>query len=119
MGGRCGGVRPTGKLTKMDIRDKSVLILGGYGLVGSAIARRILKERPSRLILLSLKREEAEEAVRGLHPERGSSRLEAAWGDVFALVNSAAAVLLAGALLRRRREKAGSGARPDTDEGLA
>ncbi|MGE0453077.1 MAG: short-chain dehydrogenase [Vicinamibacteria bacterium] len=68
----------------MDIRDKSVLILGGYGLVGSAIARRILKEHPSRLILLSLRREEAEEAVRSLQPERGSSGLEAAWGDVFA-----------------------------------
>ena len=68
----------------MDIRDSSVLILGGYGLVGQAVARRLLPEAPSRLILLSLKREEAEEAVRGLQPEAGGTELEPAWGDIFA-----------------------------------
>ena len=46
-----------------------VLILGGYGLVGQAVARRLLRERPRRLILLSLQREEAEEAVVSLSPE--------------------------------------------------
>jgi len=68
----------------VDIRDRSVLILGGYGLVGQAVARRLLPEAPSRLILLSLKQEEAEEAVRGLQPEAGGTELEAAWGDIFA-----------------------------------
>jgi hypothetical protein len=37
------------------------------------------------MILLSLKREEAEEAVAGLAPEAGGVELQAAWGDVFAL----------------------------------
>ncbi len=68
----------------MDIRDRSVLILGGYGLVGQAVARRLLPEAPSRLILLSLKQEEAEQAVRDLLPEAGATALEAAWGDIFA-----------------------------------
>ena len=69
----------------MDIRDKSVLILGGFGLVGQAVARRLLPEAPARLILLSLKQAEAEEAVRGIQPEAGGTVLEAAWGDIFAL----------------------------------
>jgi len=67
----------------MDIRGRSVLILGGYGLVGQAVARRLLREEPSRVVLLSLKREEAESAVAALAPERGEVELAAAWGDVF------------------------------------
>lgn len=67
----------------MDIRGKSILILGGYGLVGQAIARRLLPEEPRRLILLSLRREEAEEAVRVLGVDRGGVELVPAWGDIF------------------------------------
>jgi hypothetical protein len=67
----------------MDVRGKSFLILGGYGLVGQAVARRLLRESPRRLTLLSLKREEAEEAVRALEAERGAVELVPAWGDVF------------------------------------
>jgi hypothetical protein len=52
--------------------------------VGQAVARRLLRESPRRLILLSLKREEAEEAVASLAPEAGGVALEPAWGDVFA-----------------------------------
>jgi NAD(P)-dependent dehydrogenase (short-subunit alcohol dehydrogenase family) len=67
----------------MDVRGKTVLILGGYGLVGQAVARRLVRERPGRMILLSLKREEAEEAVAALREESGDVLLEAAWGDIF------------------------------------
>ena len=48
------------------------------------MARRLVRETPRRLILLSLKREEAEEAVAALAPEAGGVALEPAWGDVFA-----------------------------------
>jgi len=48
------------------------------------VARRLLRESPRRLILLSLKREEAEEAVAALAPEAAGVALEPAWGDVFA-----------------------------------
>jgi hypothetical protein len=71
----------------VDIANKSVLILGGYGLAGQAVARRLLREAPSRVVLLSLKREEAEEAVAALSPERGEVQLQAAWGDVFAFTD--------------------------------
>ena len=68
----------------MDIRGKSVLILGGYGLVGQAVARRLMQEQPRELTLLSLKKEEAEEAVEGVRAEADGVALHAAWGDVFA-----------------------------------
>lgn len=71
----------------MDIRNKSVLILGGYGLVGQAVARRLLPEGPRKMILLSLRREEAEEAVKAVEVEAGSVGLEPAWGDIFTLAD--------------------------------
>src|SRR5512143_3052272 len=71
----------------MDIRHKSVLILGGYGLVGQAVARRLLRESPRRMVLLSLKREEAEEAVATVGREAGGVELAAEWGDVFAFAD--------------------------------
>jgi hypothetical protein len=67
----------------MDITGKSVLILGGYGLVGQAVARRLIREVPREIVILSLRREEAEEAVVTLREEAGPVRLTAAWGDVF------------------------------------
>jgi NAD(P)-dependent dehydrogenase (short-subunit alcohol dehydrogenase family) len=71
----------------MDIRGKSVLILGGYGLVGQAVARRLLLEHPRELTLLSLHRHEAEEAVAAVREEAGEVALNAAWGDVFAFAD--------------------------------
>jgi NAD(P)-dependent dehydrogenase (short-subunit alcohol dehydrogenase family) len=71
----------------MDIRGKSVLILGGYGLVGQAVARRLLQEQPRELTLLSLRKEEADEAVSALRAEAGGVALQAAWGDVFAFAD--------------------------------
>jgi hypothetical protein len=67
----------------MDIRGKSVLILGGYGLVGQAVSRRLIREGPRRITLLSLRREEAESAVADLASECQGVELSAAWGDVF------------------------------------
>ena len=67
----------------MDIGGKHVLILGGYGLVGQAAARRLIREKPRRITLLSLKREEAEDARSALAAEAEGVELVAAWGDVF------------------------------------
>jgi NAD(P)-dependent dehydrogenase (short-subunit alcohol dehydrogenase family) len=67
----------------MDIRGKTVLVLGGYGLVGQAVAKRLLRDAPRRLILLSLRQEEAEQAVAAVAPEAGGVSVEPAWGDVF------------------------------------
>ena len=67
----------------MDIGGKHVLILGGYGLVGQAAARRLIREKPRRITLLSLRREEAEGARSALAAEAEGVELVAAWGDVF------------------------------------
>src|SRR5260221_2136966 len=71
----------------MGMRGKGVLILGGYGLVGQAVARRLLQEHPRELPILSLHRHEAEEATASLQSEAQESALHAAWGDVFAFTD--------------------------------
>ncbi len=69
----------------MDLRDKTVLILGGAGLVGTAVARKMLDGRPSRILIGSLRRAESEEAVELLRREKSAEgiELEAIWGDLF------------------------------------
>ena len=69
----------------MEVRDSTILILGGAGLVGAAVSRRLASRRPRRLVLASLRREEAEEAVTTLRAETGEGAVEAeaAWGDIF------------------------------------
>jgi saccharopine dehydrogenase-like NADP-dependent oxidoreductase len=47
----------------MDIQGKSVLVLGGFGLVGSAVARKLVHENPGKIIITSLHFSEAENAV--------------------------------------------------------
>ena len=53
----------------MDLRDKTVLILGGAGLVGIAVARKILESRPERIVIGSLRREESEAALAELRSD--------------------------------------------------
>ena len=53
----------------MDIQGKHVLVLGGYGLVGTAVCREILPHEPARLVVASLRKAEAETAVRRLRNE--------------------------------------------------
>jgi NAD(P)-dependent dehydrogenase (short-subunit alcohol dehydrogenase family) len=68
----------------VDIQGKNVLVLGGYGLVGMAVCREILRHDPRRLVVGSLRRSEAEEAVdvlRRAHP-RASAEILPAWGDL-------------------------------------
>lgn len=70
----------------MDIKGKSVLILGGWGLVGFAIARRIIVENPSKLIIASLNEWEAKEAVENLSlefPDYPKENIIPWWGNIF------------------------------------
>ena len=70
----------------MDVQGRTILLLGGSGLVGLAVARRLLKHGPKAVVVTALTREEAEGAVaelqgEGIVPE-GTS-LVAEWGDIF------------------------------------
>ncbi|CUS92696.1 short-chain dehydrogenase, partial [Candidatus Kryptobacter tengchongensis] len=70
----------------MDIKGKSVLILGAWGLVGSAVTRRIVQEKPRNIIVASLKQWEAEEAVEKLRkefPEFDRNFFIPWWGNIF------------------------------------
>lgn len=69
----------------MELNGRTVLILGGAGLVGLAVARRVLQHAPRRVVLASLRAEEAEGAVRELAAEfpDQATALEAVWGDIF------------------------------------
>src|SRR5437660_1136626 len=67
----------------MDLRDRTAMILGGSGLVGHAVARRLLAAAPRRLVLVALFEEEVRATARALEPYRGSALIEGDWGDVF------------------------------------
>ncbi len=70
----------------MELTERSFLVLGGWGLVGTAICRKLLEYRPKRLIVTSLRREEAEEAVAKLRaefPDIPPETIQPAWGNLF------------------------------------
>ncbi len=68
----------------MEIRDKTILLLGGYGLVGMAIAKKLLKEEPREVIICSLLKEESEKAIKELRKvNANNTRLSSVWGNVF------------------------------------
>lgn len=70
----------------MDIKNKTVLVLGGWGLVGSAICRKMMEEKPGRIIVTSLNKHEALEAVSDLkkeYPKAGKNFFVPWWGNIF------------------------------------
>lgn len=69
----------------MDIRGKNALVLGGFGLVGSNVCRELIAHEPARLVVASLRKEEAEQAVAELKAEfpKSKTKLFPAWGNIF------------------------------------
>jgi len=69
----------------MDIQGRTILLLGGSGLVGLAIARDLLPYRPRRLVIAALRQDEAEQGVDelGSHENAAEVELVPEWGDVF------------------------------------
>jgi len=91
----------------VDIRNKRVMVFGGWGLVGSAICREIIAEEPSKLVVCSLQHHEADDAVAQLHLEfpTTTTAITAEAGNVFvrnAVRTSSRDELLATADSRRR-----------------
>ncbi len=71
----------------MELTGKKVLVLGGWGLVGSAICRELIKYHPAKIFVSSLRKAEADEAVQQLQsefPHLDSNIFEAKWGNIFA-----------------------------------
>jgi len=68
----------------MDLKNKKVLILGGWGLVGAATARRIVEGKPKQIILTSLFEHEAKDICAKLSKEFKNKRLFTPWwGNIF------------------------------------
>ena len=70
----------------MQIKDSKILILGGFGLVGSAICRVLMKHEPASIIIASLKKEEAESAcklMRDEYPKKNPQMFIPKWGNLF------------------------------------
>lgn len=60
------------------------MVLGGWGLVGMAICRQMLREEPKELIVLSMTKAEAEEACHILQPNvKERTLLTPYWGNIF------------------------------------
>ncbi|CAN5766580.1 hypothetical protein BH23GEM6_BH23GEM6_06270 [soil metagenome] len=69
----------------MQISGSRVLILGGSGLVGMAIARELFPYRPSKLVVSGLTQTETQQALSELAAESAEHDVELAgcWGDIF------------------------------------
>lgn len=70
----------------MDIQNKTVLVLGGWGLVGNAVVRKLVPEKPKKIIVTSLKKEEALDEVERLKkefPNMPESYFVPWWGNIF------------------------------------
>lgn len=67
----------------MEIRDTRVLLLGGSGLVGMAIAREMLRYQPARLVITALTRRETDREMAELDAmARGKTEIDCRWGDI-------------------------------------
>ncbi|MFQ5602912.1 MAG: polysaccharide biosynthesis protein [bacterium] len=68
----------------MEIKNKKVMVLGGWGLVGMAICRKMLEEEPEELIVLSLNEWEAREACEELKQGiETQTKITPYWGNIF------------------------------------
>jgi len=92
----------------MDISGKTVLVLGGWGLVGSSVCRRLIADKPARIIITSLNEAEARAAVdqfSRLIPADAGITLVPWWGNIFGRFDereTSRDVLLDDATIRRR-----------------
>lgn len=69
----------------MDIKGKTILVLGGWGMVGQSICRKLIPENPAKIVICSLREEDAETMGEWLKKEVSGKDIEVGWewGDVF------------------------------------
>lgn len=64
--------------------DKTILLLGGAGLVGMQVAHQIARDiQPEKIIIASLYQREVREAIAPLEREFAKTQFLGVWGDVF------------------------------------
>jgi hypothetical protein len=68
----------------MEIKGKRILVLGGYGEVGSAVCRQLLIYEPEMLVVTSLRENEASDAAKELEAEyRTPCEIKHDFGNLF------------------------------------
>ena len=92
----------------MNLENRKILVLGGYGLVGMAVCRELLQRRPAEIQIHSLRIEESERAREELAPEAGQTRISISAGNIFGLADT-----------EDRIEKIRAELRPLSDDHLA
>src|SRR5881296_4269908 len=85
IGASSPGKRSERSSDSMDLADRTVMLLGGSGLVGHAVARRLLEmpQPPRRLVLVALFDDEVRAVAKSLEPYRNSTAIEVESGNVF------------------------------------
>lgn len=89
----------------MDIEGTKVLVLGGYGLVGLAVCREMLEQKPREIQIHSLRQEESEEAREQLLPFAEGTKLTTSSGDIFGLLKDAERRVQVWAQLKQLRDE--------------
>src|SRR5215217_6161106 len=69
----------------LNLENRKILVLGGYGLVGMAACRELLTRKPREIQIHSLRIEESERAREELAPEAGETVISVSAGDLFGL----------------------------------
>jgi len=67
----------------MELQDTTIMILGGSGLVGHAVARRMLERRPKAIVIVALTERETSQAARALAPYAGTTAIRTEHGNVY------------------------------------
>jgi len=64
--------------------DKTILILGGAGLVGTQVARQVARDlRPEKIVIASLYQKEVRDLAHELRKEFPAVQFAEAWGNMF------------------------------------
>jgi hypothetical protein len=67
----------------MNLDGATIMILGGSGLVGHAVARRLLDAKPRRIVLVALYQRETEDAAAALQRYAGKAEIAVEYGNVY------------------------------------
>ncbi len=69
----------------MDISGKTIMVLGGWGMVGQSICRRLIPENPAKMVVCSLRKEDSLSMFDWVKNEVTGKEIEvdSDWGDIF------------------------------------
>jgi hypothetical protein len=70
----------------LNVENRKILVLGGYGLVGTAVCRELLVRKPREIQIHSLRLQESQDAAEELRAEAGDTVLSVSEGNIFGLL---------------------------------